>query len=88
VTKRLLLISALVFLGAVGVAPRFRPLSARAASTVIALQPIHSFQIHGVDGLRLNDIVTYNGDLYLLLSLGGHPKPAIGGHLKSGQRNG
>jgi hypothetical protein len=69
-TKRLLLISAMVFLGAVGVATRFRPLSARAASTVIALQPIRSFQVQGVDGLRLNDIETYNGDLYLLLSDG------------------
>ena len=69
-TKRLLLISALVFLAAVGVAPRFGPLSARAANTVTALLPIRSFKIQGVDGLRLNDIETYNGDLYLLLSDG------------------
>ena len=65
-TKRLL-ISVLVILGAIGVANRFRPLSARAASNVIALQPIRFFQVQGVDGFRLNDIETYNGDLYLLL---------------------
>jgi hypothetical protein len=66
-TKRLLLISALVLLGAIGVATKFRPLSARAAGSVTVLQPIRSFQVQGTDGLRLNDIAVYKGDLFLLL---------------------
>jgi hypothetical protein len=69
-TKRLPLEGCLFLLAAIGLVREFKPRTALAATTVVALQPIRSFQIQGVDGLRLNDIETYNRDLFLLLSDG------------------
>jgi hypothetical protein len=60
-TKRLLLIRALVLLGAIGVATR-------AAGPVTVLQPARAFQVQGVDGWYLKDVAVYNGDLFLLLN--------------------
>ena len=40
-----------------------------------------------VRGLRLRDIDLSASEIRIAKSLGGHPKPAISGHLKTGQRD-
>lgn len=63
--NRVLAVS-LVLLGTLWFA-RNLPSVARAADEVTVLQPIRSFQVQGLEGFRLNDVVAYNGDLFLLL---------------------
>ena len=64
--KRVVAIS-LVLVGAIWLASRSRPSGAHAAGDVTVLQPVRSFQVHGLEGFRLNDVGAYNGDLFLLL---------------------
>lgn len=63
--NRVLAVS-LVLLGTLWFA-RNLPSVARAADEVTVLQPIRSFQVQGLEGFRLNDVVAYHGDLFLLL---------------------